>query len=79
MSSVEDEIGLLVEDIQRWAGQDARIHQALEQLMKLYGAEIDALAFEARELERALVQQTTEIESRRIAAAQPQGRWRNHG
>lgn len=50
--TVEDEIALLASDIRRWAGQDARIHEALEQLIKLYEAEVNALAFEAMALQR---------------------------
>jgi hypothetical protein len=79
MSSYEDEIALLAEDIRRYTNNDGRVDVALTQLLKVYEAEVQALAFEAIELERALVRQTTEIEGRRIAAAQPQGRWRNHG
>lgn len=52
--SFDDEIALLVADIQRWAGQDARIHDALDQLVKLHTAEVEALAFEAIELDRQL-------------------------
>jgi hypothetical protein len=55
MSSVDDEIALLADDIRRWAGADARIHQALEQLLKIYGAEVEALAFEAVALQRETV------------------------
>lgn len=69
MSSVDDEIALLAEDIRRWAGQDARIHEALEQLLKLYEAEVNALAFEALELERHLVTQTSKAENERIRSA----------
>lgn len=75
MSTFEDEMGLLAADIQRWAGADARIHQALEQLMKLHEAEVNALAFEALELDRLLVRQTTELENKRIAERQPEVRW----
>lgn len=52
--SYEDDIALLCEDIQRWAGADARIQQAVEQLLKLHEAEVNALAEEVRELERDL-------------------------
>jgi len=50
----EDEIALLAEDIKRWAGADARIQTAVDQLMKLVEAEVAALAFEAYELNKAL-------------------------
>jgi len=70
MSSVDDEIALLAEDIRRWAGSDARIHDALEQLLKIYKAEVDALAFEAMELDRLLVSVTSAKETRRIDAAE---------
>ena len=75
VSTFEDEMALLAADIQRWAGADARIHTALEQLMKLHEAEVNALAFEALELERLVVRQTTETENKRIAARQPEVRW----
>ena len=71
----DDEIALLADDIRRWAGADARIHQAIEQLLKLYQAEVDALAFEAHELSGLLVRATTESEQARIAAAQPDVSW----
>jgi hypothetical protein len=73
--SFDDEMALLAADIQRWAGVDARIHDALEQLMKLHEAEVNALAFEALELDALLVRQTTELENRRIAERQPEVRW----
>jgi hypothetical protein len=82
MSTYEDEIALLALDIKRWAGADARIHQALEQLLKLVEAEVAALAFEAmeldranRELERAVVRATTIREHNRITDTQPAVRW----
>jgi len=75
VSTFEDEMALLAADIQRWAGADARIHQALEQLMKLHEAEVNALAFEALELDRLLVRQTTELENKRIVERQPEVRW----
>lgn len=73
--SASDEIALLAEDIKRWAGADARIWEAVDQLLKVHTAEVDALAFEAREIEAVLVRETTETERRRIAAAQQNGRW----
>ena len=51
---MNDDIALLVADIKRWAGQDARILEAVEQLVKVYEAEVDALAFEAMSLDRAI-------------------------
>jgi hypothetical protein len=77
--SVEDEIGLLAEDIKRWSGDDVRIHQALEQLLKIVSAEVDALAFEAKTLDTLLVRTTTELEAERIRHRQPQGRWVHRG
>lgn len=70
MSTVDDEIALLAADIKRWSGDDARIHDALEQLLKIYQAEVDALAFEAAELERAMVTQTTARENERVRRGQ---------
>ena len=75
VSTYEDEIALLVEDIKRWAGADSRIQDALEQMVKLYESEVNALAFEALELERAVVRATTERERSRVVAAQPEVRW----
>ena len=75
MSTYEDEIALLAADIRRYTNNDGRVDEALTQLLKLVESEVAALAFEAYELEKALVRDTTELERRRIAAAQPQGRW----
>lgn len=73
--SYEDDIELLAEDIRRYSNNDGRIDEALTQMLKLIKAEVDALAFEAMELERTLVRATTEAEQARIAAAQPAVRW----
>lgn len=51
----EDEIALLAADIRRYSNNDGRIDEALTQLIKLHQAEVDALAFEARELDKALL------------------------
>ena len=50
----EDDLALLAEDIKRYAGADARIHEAVDQWLKLHEAEVNALAEEVRELERDL-------------------------
>jgi len=50
MSTVDDEIALLADDIRRYSNRDARIDEALTQLLKLYQSEVDALAFEAKEI-----------------------------
>lgn len=73
----EDDIALLAEDIERWAGLDARIIDAVKQLMKLHQAEVDALAFEAKELSGLLVRATTTAERQRIETAHhnQQVRW----
>lgn len=66
MSSVDDEIALLADDIRRYSNNDGRIDEALTQLVKLYEAEVNALAFEALELERHLVTGTTAANDARI-------------
>ena len=71
----EDDIALLAEDIRRYSNNDGRIDEALTQMLKLVRAEVDALAFEGRELDKALVRATTESEQKRIAAAQPDVSW----
>ena len=50
----EDDIALLADDIRRYSNNDGRIDEALTQMLKLVAAEIDALAFEAIELDRQL-------------------------
>ena len=53
MTAFEDEIGGLVEDIKRYSMGDARIEFCLDEMLKRIRAEVDALAFEAAELDRA--------------------------
>lgn len=62
----EEDLALIAEDIRRWAGADARIHEAVEQWLKLHTAEVEALAFEIAELEKQIVVETTERENARI-------------
>lgn len=75
----EDDIALLAEDIKRWAGADARITEAVDQWMKLHLAEVDALAFEVRDIAK-LVRETTEREAERIRTEEHLRtvRWVNH-
>ena len=72
---MNDDIALLVADIQRWAGQDARILEALEQLVKVYEAEVDALSFEAKELDGLLTRATTRNEQQAIIDRQSNVLW----
>ena len=72
---MNDEIAVLVDDIKRWAGHDARILESLEQLVKVYEAEVAALVFEAKELDGMLVRATTRSEQQRIIDAQPKTFW----
>lgn len=67
--SASDEIELLAADIKRWAGADARIWAAVDQLLKVHTAEVDALAFEAAALDKLLTRETTELEQARIRSA----------
>lgn len=71
----EDDIQLLADDIVRWAGADARIHEAVLQLVKLHSAEVDALAFEVRSLEEAVTREVTLREAERVRRAQPDYTW----
>ena len=87
--SYEDEIQALALDIRRYCNNDGRIDECLTQLLKLHTAEVDALAWEARHLDRLvtrmesdalafqaeLVRSTTEREQARIEASQPDVRW----
>jgi hypothetical protein len=68
--TVDDEIGLLRDDILRYCNRDGRIDEALTMLCKLYQAEVDALAFEAKELQQqydALVYNTDPWHNRRTS------------
>jgi DNA-binding transcriptional regulator WhiA len=75
VSTYEDEIALLAADIRRYSNNDGRIDEALTQMLKLVQAEVDALSFEAVELERAVVRATTIREHNRITDTQPAVRW----
>lgn len=62
----EDDLVLLAEDIRRYTNNDGRVDEALQQMLKLFRAEVDALAFEAVELDKEIVRQTTARENDRI-------------
>lgn len=50
-----DDIAVLAEDIKRWAGHDARIQEAIDQMLKLIEAEWNALLCEIHDAERRAV------------------------
>jgi hypothetical protein len=58
MNSYEDEIGLLADDIRRYSNNDGRIDDALAKLLRLHQSQVDALTFEARELDKLVVEAT---------------------
>ena len=62
MSAFQDEIAGLFEDIKRYSMGDARIEFCLEEAMKRITAEVDALVFEAAELDKALSARNARIE-----------------